>query len=415
MKSGIRFTIIGMALTLLSCSGRDRSNPLDPQNPETGGKVADVRLSAIGHDVTVSWDAVNLSAISAYHVYRKESGAASFSRIGTVPSSRSDFLDPGRSYDAEWNYAVTAQTGAGYQSPLSDSLSILPGPYTFWMCDYYDGSIHRLTYDGRYSITLTRESIWPTAVAADTSRGQIWIADWITGYLYRVNEQGEIELWISGLDNPTLVACDPNRPEIWVVDGDRTRIMRFDGEGQALGVHEGFEYITGLCWSGEPDQFWVADQGLAQIQRIDRSGQVRITYPLSHDAPPVMDSHPEAGWITAVDSLEVMRIHFSGEVDSIATLNRTCYDLSVDRETGGCWMILIGPSEADEVIYLNADGGITVRTEGYYSALAVAAVPGGNGCLVADTGHGRMVRLKPDGEILGELAGLVSPWDVILY
>jgi len=78
-------------------------------------------------------------------------------------------------------------------------------------------------------------------------------------------------------------------------------------------------------------------------------------------------------------------------------------------------MVLNGPSGEDEVIYLSAEGEVTVRTDGYYSALAVTTIPDQNGCLVADTGNGRMVRLKQNGEILSELTGLVSPWDVILY
>jgi len=404
-----------MALIFISCSGWDRSNPLDPQNPETSGKVTDVKLSAIKHDVTVSWDTVDLSSVTAYHVYRKESTAANFSWIGSVLASNLEFLDPDRSYNIELNYAITAQTGAGYQSPLSDSQSILPGPYTFWMLDYYDGSIQRLTYDGRHSISVTRSSIWPTAVAVDTSRNQIWIVDWVTGYLYRMNEEGEIDTWISGLDNPTLVACDPTRPEIWVVDADRTQITRFDESGEVLGVHDGFKFITGLCWSGQPGQFWVADQGLAQIQLVEQSSSVQITHHLSHDAPSVLDCHPQEGWIMATDSLEVVRLHILGQIDSVASLDLTCYDLSIDQETGGCWMVLNGPSGEDEVIYLSAEGEVTVRTDGYYSALAVTTIPDQNGCLVADTGNGRMVRLKQNGEILSELTGLVSPWDVILY
>lgn len=411
----LRFAIPCLCLPLFACSGWDRSNPLDPENPETGGRVTGLSLSAVGHEVTVSWDAVPLSCIKDYTLYRRNPQDKRFRRIGFVPASETQYTDLNRSYGVEYQYAVTAQTDAGYHTPLSDSLAILPGPYTFWMCDYYDGSIQRLTYDGRHRVRFIRESIWPTAAAADTGRGQVWVADWVTGYLYRVSEQGGIDLWVSGLDNPAIVACDPVRPEIWVVDADRTRLIRLDGEGQTVGMHEGFGSITGLCWSGQPDHFWVADQAGKRIQLIERSGNVWTTHFLSHDSPPVMDCYHREGWILAADSLHVIRIGTSGAVDSLFTLDLTCYDLSVDQETGGCWMILNGPSGADEVIYLDADGQRVVRTDGYDSALAVAAVSGGKGCLVADTGNGRMVRLKPDGKILGELTGLVSPWDVILY
>lgn len=401
-------------LCLCACSGWDRSNPLDPKNPETGGGVTGLALSSIGREVRISWDAVDLPAVTEYAVYRKPSGGR-FECIATVSSRFSEYRDPDRPYGTEWLYAVTAGTEAGYQSPLSDSLAILPGPYTFWMCDYYDGSIQRLTYDGRHVIRMVRESIWPTSLAADTLRGRIWAVDYMTGYLYGMTEGENIDLWISGLDNPVLAACDPSRPEIWAADAGRTRIVRFDGEGRLLGNVEGFGRITGLCWSGSPGRFWVADQGRARIELLDRSGDPVMTHMLSCKAPPVLDAYPAERWAVAADSLNIIRIHFTGETDSLAVLDRTCYDLSVDPGTGGCWMILNGPSGEDDAVYLDAEGRILVRTGGFDSALAVAAVPGGEGCLVADTGNGRMVRLNPDGSVLGESTGLVSPWDVILY
>lgn len=400
-------------LLQLACSGWERSNPLDPKNPETGGKVTGVSLSAIDHDVTISWDPVGLSGIIAYPVYRKQSKEDHFRQIGAASSS--SFFDSGRPYEEEIGYAVTARTRSGYESPLSDSLFILPGPHTFWMLDYYDGSIQRLTYDGRYRISLTREAIWPTAAAVDTIHSQIWIVDWVTGYLVGMDERGDINEWISGLSNPAMVACDPTQPEIWVADGNRSRITCFDGSGNVSGALGGFEFITGLCWSGQPGLFWVADQGLAKIQLVNRSGESLMLHSLSCKAPPVIDCYLKEGWIMAADSLQVIRIHVSGQTDSVATIPLTGYDISIDQKTGGCWIILIGQSDADEVIHLDPGGGMTVRTTGYHAALAVAAVPGQRGCLVADTGKGRMVRLKQDGQILSELTGLVSPWDAAVY
>ena len=403
------------ALLVLACSGWDRSNPLDPRNPDTGGRITDVRLSAIKHDVIVSWDSVDLPGVIGYQVYRKRANETSFLPVGSVSATVSSYMDSGRPYEENVQYAVTAVTSAPYESPLSDSLSILPGPYTFWMLDYYDGSVQRLTYDGRHAITLMRETIWPTAVAVDTSRHQIWMVDWVTGYLYRMNETGEIDLWISGLDNPTLVACDPIRQEICVVNADRTQLVYYSDSGEKIGTGDGFGYITGLCWSGQSGRFWVADQDLRQVRLMERSGLVVSACSLSHNWPPILDCHPDENWALLADSLALVRLYPDGQIDSMTVLDMTVYDISIDRETGGSWLLLNGPAGADEVVYVRADGELTVRTEGYYSALAVAAVPGQKGCLVADTGQGRIVRLHPNGEILGERTGLVSPWDVILY
>jgi hypothetical protein len=50
--------------------------------------------------------------------------------------------------------------------------------------------------------------------------------------------------------------------------------------------------------------------------------------------------------------------------------------------------------------------------DGFYDAQSILANRFNGGCLIADTGNGRVIRLSSDGQILNTLDGFLTPWDL---
>jgi len=127
-----------IGLNFITCSMRERSNPLDPKNPDTGGKPSDIKVVSLKNDITVSWDPIQSVDVEGYNIYRRKQGESSLQKIDFIPLGINSYKDTGFNYDQEVLYALSI-IAPGYESPLSDSVSITPGPYEYWAADLYGG------------------------------------------------------------------------------------------------------------------------------------------------------------------------------------------------------------------------------------------------------------------------------------
>lgn len=403
----------------LGCSGLDRSNPLDPKNPETRGKVSGVEVSSQKHDVSLSWDSIASDGIKHYSVYRKEADETEFKLIGNSDGNRARYQDLNRAYDQSSQYCISASTTAGYESPRSDPVTITPGPLSYWVLDYYDGSIHHLTYDGRHRLSLIREAIWPTAAVADTARQRIWVIDYVTGFLLKISDRGDILEWISGLDHPTAITLDPVSHELWIVNRRRSEVVRLDSTGKQISYYTAFQEIRQLVWSGTEGFVWVADFGKKQAGLLDRKGDWTVVQTLTSQKSPVLDCQFSTGLTWLADSTTVMLVSSRPAAIPRAkqiVLSEPVEGLSVNQKTGGCWAIL-GQENLTEkkIVRIDKNGSVSNLISGFERAHALAANPHHGGCIVADSDNNRVVMLDSTGVVFSERFGFVSPYDVINY
>ena len=59
-----------LGFIFLGCSNREPLNPLDPNNPFTGGKPTGLSLIPIQNTVQILWDPIDLIDINNYTIYR---------------------------------------------------------------------------------------------------------------------------------------------------------------------------------------------------------------------------------------------------------------------------------------------------------------------------------------------------------
>ena len=396
---------------ILSCSDRKRWNPLDPLNPETKGKPTGLDVVSERHNVTLSWDAFSLDGILGYNVYRLIEGEGKFYNVKFVPADSSRFVDNNLDYDRLVTYRISA-VATQYESPQSDGVATTPGPYNYWVVDRYMGYVARLTYDGLHVMTQSLNAFYPLSVVADSVSKTAWVIDGM-GYLVKLSSRGMPLLWIEDLIYPTHVALDPFDSVVWICDDSGRRVTRYDTAGNLLGTTDGFGEIVDICWAGPRGGCWVADGENNDVMLISSSGDVEVREENAFHSPHAISNYQREGWMWVADSLGLGRIWLDGRVEKIVEMNRPVAAVSVDQATGNCWVVIeLEDGAENEVLKLNVNGDVLTRVEGFRYAQSLAANDFNGGCIVADTGNSRIVRISAGGKVLSSYGGFISPYDI---
>lgn len=401
--------MILIILVLLGCSKRKRDNPLDPLNPKTQGKPSFSKVLSDKRDITLEWTRFPDQDLTGYNVYRQTEDEAAPQRIAHVGSTISTYTDSGLTYDVAYAYQLSALS-EDYESPLSDVVEITPGPFNYWAIDGYSGSVLRLSYDGAHIMMQTQLAPYPTDIAADSTTKTAWVVD-VIGYLWKFSQEGEILLWTEGLFDPTHVVFDPVWGDIWVADVSGQNLVRYDTMGIELNRIDGFTEITSLDLVGSQGGCWVADGPGGIVHRYSREGVQQIAIENNFKYPQAISASYNDEWAWVSDSLQLHRIWHDGKIDSVAESPYAFYDLSTDQETGDCWVLVIENADgSDRAVKYSYDGAILVDVGGFKLTRDIEANPRNGGCLIADSGNYRVVRLSAAGEILSEFTNLGTPW-----
>lgn len=384
---------------------------MDPKNPETEGRAMGLRVVSERRDVTLSWNAVLLNGVLGYNIYRCMEAEKAFNVIDFVTADSTSFVDRNLPYDQKVTYQISVVTSE-YQSPLSDSVSITPGPYNYWVVDYYLGLVARLTYDGLHIIAISQYAPYPRAVAADSVSKTAWVIDKL-GYLFKLSSHGEVLMWIDGLTDPDQVVLDPFNSVVWVCDSSRTRMARYDTTGDSLGATRGFGEVRDISLAGPQGGCWVADTKEGNIVHLSASGDREVQVGDSLQSPGAIAYFRNGGWLWVADARRLVRVWPDGNIEKVVNMDHPILSVSLDQNTGDFWVVLeLEDGIENEVLKLNVDGDILMRVEGFRFVQSLVANDFNGGCIVADTGNNRIVRLSKDGEILGSMTYFVSPRDI---
>jgi hypothetical protein len=407
MRFWFKATVACILLGVIwGCSNRKRSNPLDPLNPDTGGKPTGLRVVTEKHTAIIEWHALSVSG--GFNIYRRMEGQDSYETLASVSSGVYSYQDSDLPYNQEVAYRISA-LASGYESPWSDSVAVIPGPHNYWLVDTYFGEVFKLTYDVRHVVAESIESPYPVGIAADSVSGSVWVADLI-GLLFKLSGDGEALLRVEGLYDPSHVVFDPINRYVWVSDSSGTQVVRYNNSGNILGRTGGFQRIRELSHVSAAGGCWVADGQGREIVFISDEDEKELSIDEELVYPTAVSYFHQGDWLWAADSLRMLRIWPDGRVEETLTLNVPIHTISVDQSTGDCWVVtILNDGEEDEILKVNAIGEIIVRARGFYIVQDLVANDSDGGCIVADSGNRRIVKLSGDGEIMTILAGFGVP------
>ena len=129
MRARVSLLALAGALALLcSCSQRERSNPLDPQNPNSNGAPTGFNAIAGFLAVRLNWDPEPDLAISGFMLHRLLAGDSLYRPVAGLLSKRSGtFLDTGVPNGVEARYRLYFITGSELSAVAAEDVA-MPGP-----------------------------------------------------------------------------------------------------------------------------------------------------------------------------------------------------------------------------------------------------------------------------------------------
>ena len=168
-------TSITLTYLILSCSDRKPLNPLDPNNPYTGGKPTGLSLIPVQNTVNVLWDPVDINDLTFYVIYRGTL-ESDMVKLGEVVPDSTSFLDTSVSFYETYTYALEVHTETDISS-RSDTVQVTVGPFNIYVADFWDNSVRMISWDCNHLIT-TRYVSSPRKISLRRIDNRFCVADY---------------------------------------------------------------------------------------------------------------------------------------------------------------------------------------------------------------------------------------------
>ena len=411
-------------LLVIGCSERERTNPLDPNNPVTKGAPVGLEVVTILDAAIVNWGPFNVDDLTSYRVYRWTDSDTPSVRAN-ISSQISRFLDFNLTYDQKYYYAVQAIT-VTHESEISAPDSAIPGPNNFLIIDLNDAALKRVAYDGSHIISQVYVNA-PVALVAEPNRNRFWVADFwnrtINIFANDLTVEGTVELSGSPLD--LAMAADSRRVYCLQINPDTIIVSNLLGDlVNGLDIPEDLnlrsiitvDEIAGQVWLGLPDP-----TGEGRLYRTD----YRLRPTMWHTAGSFANlqaivADPVNGGVWVAAQGGVAHVSPNSQPPVIFAADVNVFDISLNPDNGDCYFIGQQGSEGSSVVgrigsNLDIDQ-ITVNElpVGELTRLQSLAGEGPVGFLAWQASEGRLLRFTYHGERIGGMDGVTGVKDLAL-
>lgn len=415
----MRYLLLLLAgLMTVACSDRERANPLDPDNPITHGAPTGFQAVANRRNATLTWDPVEVNGLEGYLIYRSI-GDDTLGFYDTVSAASTRFQDLNLMYDTTYTYAVQAVTLTG-ESLLSPPDTLIPGPYNFWIADFYNSAVWRISYDGTH--VLGRKYFnSPDAVVYQPGEGRVWVADYWNEAVYYLDVHFTRIEQIALTGRPIDMAADIISGTIHVLQKFPDQIIQVSPDGtirRTLEAPDDVDIDAALAVDAAADFLWFSNpitRDRGDIYRCDpfsSGGEWELMASLAYPRQIVADPAAGGCWV-ATDS-GVVRIDIAGDLTSYLTDHRVL-DISLNPD-GDCYYVAKTHGGEQWVVgYLTGQPSpqsVTILDNDYpnlanIQVLPASVLPGEEqaGFLVSQKFTGRILRFDREGRLLGLLEG----------
>lgn len=420
MRRQSRAIGLGLAAALLcgqaGCSDRLHVNPLDPENPDTGGRPWNLTALAKERAVELEWANYQFDDLAGFEL-RRARGAEPESTIAELGVDLGTYQDQNLADGVDYRYRLVPRLANGDSIRADGPVLATPGPQVAWAVDTGAGFVARLAPDGRAIAFRVRGFISPVAAAVSPLDHRLWVTDTFRGRVVAIDSEGQSTQVIEGFESPEAIAITQDGAVIWVADEVAGVVERFTPRGVSLGNTidlaapadialtpdgsgwvidstngslvlldpalerlaqvEGFVTPLGVVAVPADTSAWVADFGGDQVVRVLRDGTLGVAIPVASPIGLALDSVTQHLWIASFASGTVDRYRIEGTtVERIASATGFVgpIALAADPLDGGVW---VADQRGDAVVKLAADGRELGRTEGYERLLDIVLDPAG--------------------------------------
>ena len=405
-----------LMLFLLSCSKRDRLNPLDVENQITGGKPTGLNLVPIRDTVQVSWNEININDLSAYIIYKSVNNAGLI-EYATVSGFTTEYSDSAVSYYQNYTYAVQAVTDY-MVSPLSDTVSVTVGPYSIYVADFYDNSVRILSWDGSYLIKSKSVSS-PRAIQYRESDNRFVVADYYDNAVLLISTDLNETNYIDIGDYPLDLDINPLTNHIHVLTRNGY-LIKLNEEGEkieTLNIGMPFGWDAEISSDPISDGLWISnpDSGIVWFLPYNESWNHVVKFN-QLDSPSSLSSFG-GGWVATHAGI----VHLSPSGDS-EILEPDIYvtDVEIDTMSKKCFYVgkdLAKNSWVAGKIDLETKFNTILLDNAYHYLHQIYPIPSETGTefLIQESATWTLIRFDENGNKLGEMENFNSRLDFQIY
>ena len=416
MRALVALLALLLVTAAASCSHRERANPLDAGNPNTGGAPQGFNAIADAAAVELSWVARPDLAIDGFQIFRLAPGESVYQAItGVLPTSTSRFFDAGVQPGLEYHYRIHFVIDGAIAANWAQDVAT-PGPLVAWVVDPDRGRLLQLSPDGRDVVTAHTGYGSVSAVGVTPNHGPLWVADELDGTLDVLDPSGVPFARIRTASHPAAIALDPLNGNAWVTDrnGNNGAVYHFFPSGSAappVALSPLFNDPVGIATDPNDASVWVTEFSGGLVRHFQQDGFGLGGRPLLDPARVAVDSTSHNAWVTSIASGWVWRLSPTLTVlDSFRLQSPVGVALDWRRRTA--WICDV---DGDALVAVNMDTRAErFRVNGLGNPWDAAVDLASGDAWVVARGSARAYRISATGQQLASVPGLGDPFQIRL-
>ena len=352
---------LGLALALAAgCADRERTNPLDPLNPATGGSPAGFRAIAGDQSVDLRWTPLDVPDLLGYDVSRQgplDAGFVSLTPMPLPPDAAS-YRDSLVGNDTTYAYRLRFLLTGGGSGGSSETMA-RPGSAIVWVADAARDLLYRYTPDGRHQVFSLFGLNNPLAIAVDPANGRIWGASSFEGFVAQWQPDGQLVGVSSAAATPLGLSPVQGSNRVWVAEARFGEVLLVGADGILYTRFQGFDSPSDVAFDPVALRTWLVDRTGRRLIAYNLAGTIITDVALGYEPWRMALDIPNSGvWITGAEDGVVEHRADDGSLRAaIAGLARP-YAIAVDPTRQEAWVVL---ADGNEVICLDASAQVLAR------------------------------------------------------
>ena len=427
MRSGWLLAIAALFVASAGCETRDRANPLDPYNNETGGLIEGFNALAGNRQVEIRWSRVKQNELVGYRLLRWLPGDVPSVLEDRIAPNLTGTVDTSVVNNESYVYQVVAhfQSGDTLASPPDTAT---PGTRQIIVLGADLPGLYGLTPDGRDILYAQQGPDAYEDMELDENRGILWLSIPLAGSVFRLFPKGADAAPEIQVSYASDVSISDGRGYGWVADPIDERVHRYgpslnDVTGNTVpsvgrarvveaGKHTQFVWIGNDAgqvfrfttsdpidpagqWSVPgavraiaidegKGQAWVVvrppgETGTDDLYRIDPADSTvtGVPYRLANVADVEFDEARHSLWVSEEGPADLGagrldRLDDQGEIQATRS-GIEPFGIHVDKQTGNCW---VADLKSKRVLMVAPDGFVVLRTTRIETPYLVRVIPG---------------------------------------
>jgi hypothetical protein len=256
---------------------------------------------------------------------------------------------------------------------------------------------------------------FPYLVSASPREGAAWLYSRFTDEIYKIDHQGELLAWASGLPNVTAMQVDTLQRTVWVAGTAPAQILRLDATGAVQVSITSAVQPTALAIDATAHSLFVIDAARKKVLSYSTHGAL-LAESVTFLAPSslALDSRERTLWIA--DSIRIVQLRYDLSTTGTIVTGLTRASLvAIDQLRQTVWAVDLEPAgKPATLLRLSPSGAILSRLSQFGHPQCIAVNEFDGSCLVGDISYtdGGLYRVDAAGSKYEYIENWYAPYDI---